>query len=224
MVEVSTTEIETIQEESDLSVETAERYAKPASSESIERTKAALESHGITVYVVDDPEAAKAKVLELIPQGVSVGSGASVTLDESGITAALDGGAYDYVRTRTAAMDRVTQADEIRKLLASPDYMVGSAHAVTEDGSLLFGSFGGSQLGPYVSGAAKVVWVIGSQKIVPNVTAGLSRLQEYSLVLESERLKKVYKIPSALNNILIINGSLFPGRLTVILVRQAIGF
>jgi acyl-CoA hydrolase len=121
-------------------------------------------------------------------------------------------------------MDRVTQADEIRKLLASPDYMVGSAHAVTEDGSLLFGSFGGSQLGPYVSGAAKVVLVVGSQKIVPNVTAGLSRLQEYSLVLESERLMKVYKIPSALNNILIVNASLFPGRLTVILVRRAIGF
>jgi hypothetical protein len=122
-------------------------------------------------------------------------------------------------------MDRETQADEIRRLLATPDYMVGSAHAVTEDGSLLFGSMSGSQIGPYASGAGKIVWVVGSQKIVPNVEAGLKRLREHSLVLESERARKAYGIPgSALNNILIINGTTAPGRLTVILVRQPIGY
>jgi YkgG family uncharacterized protein len=204
---------------------TAQRYAQAASSQSIDKTKAALEAKGINVFVVDTPEAAKGQLLKLIPQGASVGSGASVTLDESGITAALDSGAFDYVRTRATAMDRQTQADEIRRLLQTPDYMVGSAHAVTEDGSLLFGSMGGSQIGPYASGAGKVLWVVGSQKIVPNVDEGLKRLREYSLVLESERARKAYGIPgSALNNILIINGSVAPGRLTVILVRQPIGF
>jgi hypothetical protein len=204
---------------------TAERYAQAATSQSIERTKAALESKGIKVFVVGTPAAAKDQLLKLIPQGASVGAGASVTLDESGITAALDSGAYDYVRTRATAMDRQTQADEIRRILATPDYMVGSAHAVTEDGSLLFGSMGGSQIGPYASGAGKVIWVVGSQKIVPNVDEGLKRLHEYSLVLESERARKAYGIPgSALNNILIINGSIAPGRLTVILVQQPIGF
>jgi hypothetical protein len=204
---------------------TVERYAQAASSLSIENTKAALEAKGIAVFVVDTPAAAKDQLLKLIPQGASVGSGASVTLDESGITAALDNGAYDYVRTRATAMDRVTQADEIRRLLATPDYMVGSAHAVTEDGSLLFGSMGGSQIGPYASGAGKVVWVVGSQKIVPNVDEGLKRLHDYSLVLESERAGKAYGIPgSALNNILIINGSIAPDRLTLILVREPIGF
>jgi hypothetical protein len=204
---------------------TAERYAQAATSPSIEKTKAALESKGIKVFVVDTPAAAKDQLLKLIPQGASVGAGASVTLDESGITAALDSGAYDYVRTRATAMDRQTQADEIHRILATPDYMVGSAHAVTEDGSLLFGSMGGSQIGPYASGAGKVIWVVGSQKIVPNVDEGLKRLHEYSLVLESERARKAYGIPgSALNNILIINGSIAPGRLTVILVQQPIGF
>ena len=202
-----------------------ETYAQAASSQSIDKTKNALEAKGIAVYVVDTPAAAKDQLLKLIPQGASVGSGASLTLDESGITAALDGGAYDYVRKRAFAMDRETQADEIRRLLATPDYMVGSAHAVTEDGSLLFGSMSGSQIGPYASGAGKIVWVVGSQKIVPDVEAGLERLREYSLVLESERARKAYGIPgSALNNILIINGTAAKGRLTVILVRQPIGF
>jgi hypothetical protein len=204
---------------------TAEKYTQAAPSESIEKTRAALESKGIAVFVVDTARDAKAQLLKLIPKGASVGSGASVTLDESGITEALDNGAYDYVRKRAYAMDRETQADEIRRLLATPDYMVGSAHAITEDGSLLFGSMGGSQIGPYASGAGKVFWVVGSQKIVPNVQSGLQRLQEHSLVLESERARKAYGIPgSALNNILIINGSIAPGRLTVILVREPIGF
>jgi hypothetical protein len=208
-----------------LTTDVTETYTQAATSQSIERTKAALESKGFAVYVVDTPEEAKAQLLKLIPQGASVGSGASVTLDDSGITAALDGGAYDYVRKRAYAMDRETQADEIRRLLATPDYMVGSAHAVTEDGSLLFGSMSGSQIGPYASGAGKIVWVVGSQKIVPNVEAGLKRLREHSLVLESERARKAYGIPgSALNNILIINGTTAPGRLTVILVRQPIGY
>jgi hypothetical protein len=204
---------------------TAEKYTQAAPSQSIEKTKAALESKGIAVFVVDTPEEAKAQLLKLIPKGASVGSGASVTLDESGITEALDSGAYDYVRKRAYALDRETQADEIRRLLATPDYMVGSAHAVTEDGSLLFGSMGGSQIGPYASGAGKVFWVVGSQKIVPNVQVGLQRLQEHSLVLESARARKAYGIPgSALNNILIINGSIAPGLLTVILVREPIGY
>src|SRR3981081_1289256 len=121
---------------------TLEKYAQASSGESIDKTKTAFESKGITVFVVDTPKEAKAQLLKLIPKGASVGSGASVTLDESGITAEFDSGAYDFVRKRAYAMDRETQADEIRRLLAAPDYMLGSAHAGTEGGSRLFGSMG----------------------------------------------------------------------------------
>jgi hypothetical protein len=57
-------------------------------------------------------------------------------------------------------MDREMQRREMRTLAASPDYVVGSVHALTEDGSLLIASASGSQLGPLVSGAGNVILVI----------------------------------------------------------------
>lgn len=99
------------------------------------------------------------------------------------------------------------------KQLASSDYVVGSANAVTEDGSLLFGSMSGSQLGPYVSQASKVILIVGAQKIVKDVAAGLRRLREYALPLESERVRIASGITDTkLNSILILSGSATPDR------------
>jgi hypothetical protein len=101
---------------------------------------------------------------------------------------------------------------------------VGSVHAVTEQGSLLIASASGSQLGPLASGAGRVILVVGGQKVVPDLEAGLRRLQEYSYPLENERALRTYGVPSGVNNILVINRVLVRGRITVILVREALGF
>jgi hypothetical protein len=57
-------------------------------------------------------------------------------------------------------MDREMQGREMRQLGAAPDFVVGSVHAVTEDGSLLIASASGNQLGPLVSGAGYAILVI----------------------------------------------------------------
>ena len=116
------------------------------------------------------------------------------------------------------------QQSEMRRLSASPDYVVGSVHAVTEQGSLLIASASGSQLGPLVSGAGHVILVVGGQKIVPDLEAGLRRLFEYCFPLENERAMTAYGVPSGVNNILIINRVLVPGRVTAILVNERLGF
>jgi hypothetical protein len=51
--------------------------------------------------------------------------------------------------------------------------MLGSVHAVTETGSLVTASASGSQLGPYASGAGKVILLVGTQKIVPDLEDAL---------------------------------------------------
>ncbi len=71
------------------------------------------------------------------------------------------------------AIDRVTGADDFRRLLASPDVIVGSEH---------------------------------------------------SLPLESARTQAAYGWPSAVNRLLILNAEHHPGRGTVLLLREAIGF
>jgi hypothetical protein len=121
-------------------------------------------------------------------------------------------------------MDRETQADEIRSLGAAPDFMLGSVHALTETGSLITASMSGSQLGPYASGAAQVILVVGTQKIVADLEEGLRRIEDYALPLEDARAHAAYGIHSAVNKILIINREIVPGRMTVVLVDEVLGF
>src|SRR5437660_12883429 len=116
------------------------------------------------------------------------------------------------------------QGREMRQLSAAPDWVVGSVHAVTEDGSLLIASASGSQLGPVVSGAGHVILVIGAEKIVPDVATGLRRIYEYCYPLEDARARRAYGVPSGVNNILIINKAITAGRVTAIIVKERLGF
>ena len=121
-------------------------------------------------------------------------------------------------------MDREMQGREMRRLAAAPDFVVGSVHAVTEDGSLVIASASGSQLGPLASGAGHVILVIGAQKIVPDLTTALRRIYEYCFPLEDRRAREAYGVPSGVNNILVINRVVIPGRITAVLVRESLGF
>jgi hypothetical protein len=195
-------------------------FAAPAPADRLERAAAALAAHGFAVEILDDAAAARMRVAELIPPGTTVFTGASETLRLSGIEADINAA----VRPVVLAMDRGTQTDEIRRHLASPDVAVGSVAAVTETGSLVIASASGSQLPAYAGGAAHAIWVIGAQKVVPDLPTALSRVEEHSLPLESARAQVAYGQPSAINRLLILNAESIPGRGTVLLLREAIGF
>jgi len=204
---------------------TATLFAGPAPAQRLERAAAALRSHGFTVEILDDTAAARTRIKDLIPDGASVFTGASETLRLSGIDDDINtSGRYDAIKPRVLAMDRATGADDIRRLLASPDVAVGSVHAVTETGSLVVASASGSQLPGYAGGAARAIWIVGAQKVVPDLSTALRRVEDHCLPLESARVQVVYGQPSAINRLLILNADLEPGRGTVLLLREAIGF
>jgi hypothetical protein len=69
-----------------------------------------------------------------------------------------------------------------------------------------------------------VILVIGGQKVVPNLTTALRRIQEYCLPLEDRRAREAYGLPSGINNILVINRVVIPARITALLVRESLGF
>jgi hypothetical protein len=200
-------------------------FADPAPAERLERTAAALAANGFAVEILDDAAAARERVKELIPDGASVLTGASETLRRSGIDEDINAsGRYASIRARGMALDRAKDADEIRRLLGSPDVSVGSVNAVTEAGALVFASASGSQLPGYAGGAGQAIWVVGAQKVVPDLDAALRRIGEYILPLESARVQAVYGGPSAVNRLLILNAEPHLGRGTVLLLREAIGF
>ena len=203
------------------------RFAQLPDEATIQRTAAALKAKGYDVRIADDAAAAKRLVLELLPEGAEVGEGASVTLDEIGVTAEIEGsGSYDAVRPKTRAMDRTTPEGvrAMRKLGVVPDYHLNSAHAVTEDGRIVIVSNTGSQLGPVVFGAGKVIFAIGVQKIVPDLETAMQRIEEYTLPLENVRMQGIYGVDSTINKVLIVNKEFRPGRFAVVLIREAIGY
>src|SRR6266567_7749111 len=201
------------------------RWGTRADNVRVKRTMAALEANGITVLRAPDAAAAKRIVLNLIPDASYVHQGASQTLDVLGVTHEIEkSGRFAALRPRIWSMDRETEAHEIRRLGAAPDVVLGSVHAVTETGSLLAASMSGSQLGPYVSGAGRVILLVGTQKIVSDVEAGLRRIDEYAYPLEDARAQAAYGIHSAVNKVLVINREIVPGRITVVLVDEVLGF
>jgi hypothetical protein len=201
-----------------------EEFARPADDRAIARAAEALRGHGFVVEIVEDGDAARDLVLSLVPEGAEVGEGASATMRQIGVTAIIDeSGRYDAVRPRTRAMDRATQMREIRKLGAAPDFQINSVQAVTEDGRMVVVSMTGSQLGPIGFGAGKVVLVVGSQKIVPDMATAFRRIEEYSYPLEDASLQEAFGRHSAINKMLVVNAEFIPGRITVILVRRPLG-
>ena len=200
-------------------------FTEPAPAERLEQVAAALTANNFAAEILDDAAAARVRIKDLIPEGASVFTGASETLRLSGIDEDINtSGRYQAIRPRVLAMDRSTRADDIRRLLASPDVAVGSVAALTETGSLVIASGSGSQLPGYAGGAARRIWIAGAQKVVPDLSTALRRVEEHCLPLESARTQAAYGWPSAVNRLLILNAEHQPGRGTVLLLREAIGF
>jgi hypothetical protein len=200
-------------------------FSELASEAQIAKAVAALEENGIEAHVVDSGEAARMTVRSHLADGAEVFNNTSQTLEAIGVAEDVErSGRYQPLRLRLYQMDREMQKREMRMLGASPDFVVGSAHALTEGGSILIASASGSQLGPIVSGAGKVILVIGGQKIVPDVDTGIRRIYEYCFPLEDRRARLAYGVSSAVNNILILNRAVASGRITVVLVKEKLGF
>ncbi|HOI99994.1 MAG TPA: LUD domain-containing protein [Anaerolineaceae bacterium] len=199
------------------------QYARLASREQIERTAKALEKNGIHTLIAENGEEAKNKLFESIPTGAEVFTATSRTLDTLDIPEGVNQ-RYNSVRSKLASMNNQTQGREMVKLGATPEYTVGSVHAVTEDGTVVIASNTGSQLAGYAASAAHVVWVVGAQKIVPNLEEAIKRIYEYTLPLEDERALQTYGMNSNVSKLLIVHKEVMPGRTTLILVNENLGF
>ena len=200
------------------------RFTALPDEETLAATTVALEEHGFSVEVVDDLDAARRAVLERIPTGASVMTNTSVTLEETGIAEAINsGGTYESVRNQLLALDYATERRKMRAVGGQADFALGSVHAVTSEGTLLVASASGSQLGQYAWGAEQVIFVVGAQKLVPTVEAGRERIFEHTLPLEDVRASAAYGMNSRVGKILEIHQE-DPGRIHIVIVREAVGF
>ncbi len=197
-----------------------------ATDEIVEKTMQALIQNGISAISVVSKDEAKMKVLELIPKQSEVMTMTSVTLDQTGIAATInDTGDFDAIKPRLYALNRETQGKEMQKMGAAADYSIGSVHAITQDGVVVIASNTGSQLSGYAYGSSHVIFVVGTQKIVPTLDDAMNRVYEYVLPLESERAHNAYGVASSnVSKLLIISKEVNPSRITVIFVKEPLGF
>jgi hypothetical protein len=206
---------------STLAIPSAVRTATPSP---ISTAAVALRARGFDVITAASAADARRRVLDLLPDGATVNTGASATLAALGISDAIERSErLAAVRPRVATMDRATEGAAIRRELASPDVMLASAAAVTEDGRVLLASGSGSQIGPIASGAGRVILVIGAQKVVPDLDAAFGRLTETVFPLENARAMAAYGTGASVNQTLVLHAG-GRGRITVVLVPEAVGF
>jgi LUD domain len=200
-------------------------FARLASDEDIAMAVAALTAKGMAAEVFENRAQARSRVLDLLPERVEVYTALSQTLEVLGLHEEINTSSrYISLRSQVDKLGRSGHASRAgRKLMASPEYVIGSVHAITHQGQVLIASGSGSQLAGYAFGAPHVIWVVGAQKIVRDLDEGLRRIWEYSYPLENERMQTLYGMDSFPAKILLFEGEM-PGRISVLLVKEALGF
>jgi hypothetical protein len=200
-------------------------FAHLAGDEDIATVVAALTAKGMEASVVENRAQARSRVLDLLPEGAEVFTSLSQTVETLGLREEINASSrYISLRSQADKLSREKRlAREGRKLMSSPEYVIGSVHAITHQGQVLIASGSGSQLASYAFGASRVIWVVGAQKIVRNLDEGLRRIWEYSYPLENERMQTLYGTGSFPAKTLLIERDM-PGRISVLLVKEALGF
>ncbi len=205
---------------------TTENPRRLASAEAVHRTVEALEARNIHAIVANNRDEALQKLKELVPQGAQVLAVTSETLDDVGFTQYVaEDGVYDSLTRRFQEADTLEERAEMQRTLGStPEYVVGSVQAVAETGHVVIASASGSQLSSYVFGAKNVVWVVGTQKVVPTLEDALARTYGYTFDRHKEWSPAQGHGPSAMGKVTIFESERRPDRTTVIFVNEALGW
>lgn len=201
-------------------------YTTLAKDEILEKIALAASSKNLKTHIVGNKAEALEKIKSLINAGATVMTGASKTLDEIGFVDLLKSGNHHWKNLKDTILNEEDPAkkNELRNQSVFADYFLGSVHAITEEGELIVGSASGSQIPSYAFTSPNVIWVVGAQKVVPNLEEGLKRLKNYVVPLEDAHMKELGHAGTTLGEIWIFNKSIMPRNLNLILIKEKLGF
>ncbi len=178
---------------------------------------------------------AREKALSLPASGTTVSFGGSMTLEETGVLAAL------RERTDIRLIDRAQAKtpEETKRMYheaLSCDYYFMSANALTQNGELVNIDGNGNRVAALIYGPENVIVIAGLNKVVRDVEEGISRVHNTATPLNCIRLNK--KTPCAVtgccgdclspdcicNQVVVTRRSGIPGRIKIILVGEELGY
>lgn len=201
-------------------------YDQLAPKKIIEKTIKAVKSRGINAEFLDTKEEALERIKALIPAGAELMTAGSTTLEQIGFVELLKSGKHKWnnLKDKLLAEKDEAKQSELRKKSVTSDYFLGSVHAVAETGEILTASASGSQLPSYAFSSNNVIWIVGTQKIVPTLEEGFKRVRTYCFPLEDKRMKSVGYPGSTIGKILLFEREILPRKITLIFVNEKLGF
>lgn len=197
----------------------------------------ALEKNKFSVQQVNNVQEAKDLVLEtLLPEttGRSVSWGGSGTFREVGLYEALRQSDLEVVDTFDKSISFEEQLERRRQAMLV-DVFFTSTNALTEDGVLVNLDMIGNRINGLTFGPRHVIVLVGRNKIVPDVEAGMQRIKNYVAPLNAYKLGKKTPCaetgfcqdcdsPERICNTWTITEKSFPkGRVRIVLVNQDLG-
>lgn len=203
------------------------KYDSLASKDVIKRTMDALKARNINVELVDTKEDALGKIKKLIPLGKEVMTGNSTTLDQIGFTELLKSGKHPWKNLKGLILSEKDPARqmELRKKSAISEYFLASVNAVTENGEILKTNGTGSSITSEAYSSDNIIWIVGTQKIVPTLEEGFKRIREYCFPLEDKRMKSIGYQGTTIGKILVFEREINENRkINLIFVNEKLGF
>lgn len=203
-----------------------ERWSRLPDDAALQAAVRAIERRNIRVVLLDSADRVRDALLELIPEGAEVMNGSSTTLIECGYPALLEEnpkGWRDYHAVITAENDE-EKRHELRRKAVAADWFLSSAQAIAGTGEVVGCDRTGTRVGAFPSAAGHLVLVAGTNKIAPTLDDALRRCREYALPLEVQRSQRVYGVPSQIGYVVIIEQEAVRDRVTLILVREQLGY
>ncbi len=198
-----------------------------ASKETVEKTMKALKPRGINAEFVNTKEDALKRISKLIPSGKEVMTGGSTTLDQIGLTELLKSGKHPWknLKDEILAEKNPAKQTELRKKSVTSEYFLGSVQAVAETGEIIIVNATGSALPSNSFSSDNVIWIAGTQKIVPTLDDGFKRVNEYCVPLEDKRMKSIGYPGTTVGKILIFEREINENRkIYLIFVNEKLGF
>ena len=201
-----------------------------------------LQNNRMSTYVVDTKNEVIVLLKQLLPNGCTVTHGGSVTLQECGITDMLKNGSYRY-------LDRAAVADpmEVYQKGYGADVFLSSSNAVTESGELYNVDGNSNRISALCFGPKKVIIIVGINKIVPTLEDAILRVKTIAAPKNAARLHcntycakagscvSLLKEKPAMTdgcgsntricrNYLISSAQCDPDRITVVIVKENLGY
>lgn len=209
-----------------MATENREQLERPLVDDAaIERTVKSLASRNVETLVAGNGDEARELLIGMVPDGAEVFKSTSETLDTIGYS--------DYIRETdryknlyleiSNEPDRERQR-ELRRLASVAEYYIGSVHAIAETGEVIVASGSGSQLGAYVFGARRVIWVAGVQKICPTYEDALARVQGFSVERHHEWSVSQGRAAAPMGKLMIFENEQNPERIKMVLIKQSLGW